>query len=136
MDRSSKTIQCLGFKLERTPGAWASGDKQGRLTVPWDMFGSLLQARLHSTQWFLIADNLAPNCLKRCQNNKTCHSSENSFYKWTKILSLEIIWAFFCTSQPYKSSYFNPIPTGTGLNQPLYSYHVTQAGRNRVKGGH
>jgi hypothetical protein len=28
---------------------------------------------------------------------------------------------------------FNPISTGTGLNQPLYSYHVTQAGRNRVK---
>jgi hypothetical protein len=30
--------------------------------------------------------------------------------------------------------YFNPIPTGTGLNQPLYSYHMTQAGRNRVNG--
>ena len=28
---------------------------------------------------------------------------------------------------------FNPIPTGNGLNQPIYSYHVTQAGRNRVK---
>ena len=27
----------------------------------------------------------------------------------------------------------NPIPTGHGLNQPIYSYHVTQAGRNRVK---
>ena len=27
----------------------------------------------------------------------------------------------------------NPIPTSTGLNQPIYSYHVTQAGRNRVK---
>ena len=26
----------------------------------------------------------------------------------------------------------NPIPTGHGLNQPIYSYHVTQAGRNRV----
>ena len=56
--------------LERTPGAWSSGDKQGRLTVPRDLFGSLLQARLHPTQWFLIADNLAPNCLKSCQNNK------------------------------------------------------------------
>ena len=29
--------------------------------------------------------------------------------------------------------YFNPIPTSNGLNQPIYSYHVTQAGRNRVK---
>ena len=28
--------------------------------------------------------------------------------------------------------FFNPIPTGHGLNQPIYSYHVTQAGRNRV----
>ena len=27
----------------------------------------------------------------------------------------------------------NPIPTGNGLNQPIYSYHVTEAGRNRVK---
>ena len=27
----------------------------------------------------------------------------------------------------------NPIPTGHGLNQPIYSYHVTQANRNRVK---
>ena len=27
----------------------------------------------------------------------------------------------------------NPIPTGNGLNQPLYSYHLTQAGRNRTK---
>ena len=27
----------------------------------------------------------------------------------------------------------NPIPTSNGLNQPIYSYHVTQAGRNRVK---
>ena len=26
-----------------------------------------------------------------------------------------------------------PIPTGNGLNQHIYSYHVTQAGRNRVK---
>ena len=25
------------------------------------------------------------------------------------------------------------IPTGNGLNQPIYSYHVTQASRNRVK---
>ena len=25
----------------------------------------------------------------------------------------------------------NPIPTGNGLNQPIYSYHVTQAGKNR-----
>ena len=56
--------------LEKTPGTWSSGDKQGRLTVPRDLFGSLLQARLHSTQWVLIADNLAPNCLKSCQNNK------------------------------------------------------------------
>ena len=24
-------------------------------------------------------------------------------------------------------------PTGHGLNQPIYSYHVTQASRNRVK---
>ena len=28
---------------------------------------------------------------------------------------------------------FNPILTGNGLNQPICSYHVTQAGRNRVK---
>ena len=30
---------------------------------------------------------------------------------------------------------FNPIPTGNGLNQPIYSYgdHVTQADMNRVK---
>ena len=28
----------------------------------------------------------------------------------------------------------NPIPTDNGLNQPIYSYHMTQAGRNRVKG--
>ena len=27
----------------------------------------------------------------------------------------------------------NPIPTGTGVNQPIYSYHMTQVGRNRVK---
>ena len=32
-----------------------------------------------------------------------------------------------------KIKLFNPISTGTGLNQPLHSYHVTQAGRNRVK---
>ena len=51
-DESSKTNYCLGFMLEKTLGAWSSGDKQGRLTVPRDLFGSLLQARLHSTQWF------------------------------------------------------------------------------------
>ena len=33
-------------------------------------------------------------------------------------------------------SFFNPIPTGNGLNQSIYSYHVTQAGRNRVKPNH
>ena len=27
----------------------------------------------------------------------------------------------------------NPIPTGTGWNQPLYERHVTKSGRNRVK---
>ena len=27
----------------------------------------------------------------------------------------------------------NPIPTGTGQNQPLYDYHVTSACRNWVK---
>ena len=27
---------------------------------------------------------------------------------------------------------FNPIPTENGLNQHIYSYHVTQSGRNRV----
>ena len=26
----------------------------------------------------------------------------------------------------------NPIPTGQGLNQPLYERHVTKSGRNRV----
>ena len=31
------------------------------------------------------------------------------------------------------SNDINPIPFGNGLNQPTYSYHVTQAGRNRVK---
>ena len=31
------------------------------------------------------------------------------------------------------SQLFNPIPTTNGLNQPIYSYHVTRAGRNRVK---
>ena len=29
---------------------------------------------------------------------------------------------------------FNPIPTDNGLNQPIYSYRLTQASRNRVKG--
>ena len=29
----------------------------------------------------------------------------------------------------------NPIPTGNGLNQSIYSYHVKQAGRKRVKEG-
>ena len=33
----------------------------------------------------------------------------------------------------HESSWVNPIPTGTELNQSIYSYHVTQAGRNRVK---
>ena len=32
-----------------------------------------------------------------------------------------------------KGNCLNPIPTGHGLNQPIYSYHVTQAGRNRDK---
>ena len=27
----------------------------------------------------------------------------------------------------------NPIPTGTGRNQPIYEYHLTTASRNRVK---
>ena len=27
----------------------------------------------------------------------------------------------------------NPISTGTGWNQPIYEYHVTTAGRNKVK---
>ena len=31
---------------------------------------------------------------------------------------------------------FNPISTGTGQNQPIYEYHVTTAGRNRVKDMH
>ena len=30
------------------------------------------------------------------------------------------------------NSLLNPIPTGNRLNQPIYSYHVTQVGRNRV----
>ena len=30
-------------------------------------------------------------------------------------------------------SSFNPIPTSTGWNQPIYEYHVTAAGRNRVE---
>ena len=29
--------------------------------------------------------------------------------------------------------WFHLIPTGIWLNQPIYSYHVTQASRNRVK---
>ena len=29
--------------------------------------------------------------------------------------------------------YLNPIPTGNRLNRPIYSYHVTQVVRNRVK---
>ena len=29
-------------------------------------------------------------------------------------------------------SLLNPIPTGHGLNQPIYRYRVTQAGRNRA----
>ena len=28
---------------------------------------------------------------------------------------------------------YNPIPISTGRNQPIYEYHVTTAGRNRVK---
>ena len=31
---------------------------------------------------------------------------------------------------------FNPISTGTGQNQPIYEYHLTTAGRNRVKDMH
>ena len=30
-------------------------------------------------------------------------------------------------------SSLNLIPTGNALSQPIYSYHVTQAGRNKVK---
>ena len=41
------------------------------------------------------------------------------------------VWSFICRGAP--AWVLNPIPTGTGLNQPIYSYHVTQAGRNRVK---
>ena len=28
---------------------------------------------------------------------------------------------------------FNPIPTSTGRNQPIYEYHMITTGRNRVK---
>ena len=31
------------------------------------------------------------------------------------------------------SNLLNPIPTGTCRNQPIYEYHGTTAGRNRVK---
>ena len=32
----------------------------------------------------------------------------------------------------FVNSPFNPIPTGTWRNQPIYEYHVTTASRNRV----
>ena len=32
------------------------------------------------------------------------------------------------------NSPFNPIPIGTGRNQPIYKYYMTKTGRNRVKG--
>jgi hypothetical protein len=62
------------------------------------------------------------------------------------VLKLRLDWNFFwiickihqrfishnCLDKCIDLKTFNPIPTGTGLNQPLYSYHVTQAGRNRV----
>jgi len=31
---------------------------------------------------------------------------------------------------------FTLIPTGHGFNEPIYSFRVTQAGRNRVKATH
>ena len=31
------------------------------------------------------------------------------------------------------TSYFNPIPTSQGRNQPLYELHMTESGRNRVE---
>ena len=35
----------------------------------------------------------------------------------------------------YSPTFVNPIPTGYGRNQPIYERHVTESGRNRVKGG-
>ena len=46
-------------------------------------------------------------------------------------------WTFVTRSfvaVSFEGESINPIPSGAGLNQPMYSYHVTQAGRNRVKG--
>ena len=43
---------------------------------------------------------------------------------------LRVDFQLFCGQKE-----LNPIPTGHGLNQPIYSYHVTQACRKRVKKG-
>ena len=46
------------------------------------------------------------------------------------IFRIEIIEEF--SMENFFGKFFNPIPTGNGLNQPIYSYHVTQASGNRV----
>ena len=54
----------------------------------------------------------------------------STYTNWSKLI--RISWLFFnCCLKCVV--FVNPIPTGNGLNQPIYSYHVTQAGRNRVK---
>ena len=50
-----------------------------------------------------------------------CKILENQNSHWIANLMLESL------------DTFNPIPTSHGLNQPIYSYHMTQVGRNRVK---
>jgi hypothetical protein len=56
-------------------------------------------------------------------------NQNNIFLDFFKIL----IYSFLFISSDCHLMNINPIPTGDGLNQPIYSYHVTQAGRNRIK---
>ena len=60
---------------------------------------------------------------------------------FTSQTNTSVLWLFIsCTdviieqiSNYNHKIYLNPIPTGHGLNQPIYERHVTKSGRNRVK---
>ena len=77
--------------------------------------------KLKQTNSLLSLEKISPP-----RKKKTQYWSEN----------LRPIFFFFFLGFLEFPESIDPIPTGNGLNQPIYSYHMTQAGRNMVKMAH
>ena len=71
--------------------------------------------------WVALSAN--PNFVRK--HKRVAKSNHCISWKGTVYYLMQIHLPYCCV--------LNPIPTGTGRNQPIYEYQVTTAGRNRVK---